>query len=156
MTLTDLANKLEKIVEEMPERANSGAKKAASAILFDLTEGTPADVGEAISNWQVTQNVPAMSAIPAYAPSPKGRMRGGVWTHTVDPEITRAANAPIAFNEGKEIISSKPPGVPLFITNNTTQIVPLDQGSSKQAPQGFVSRAAIIGRIILDKISLLR
>jgi hypothetical protein len=154
MTLTDLANKLDKFAKSLPEIPNSAVRQAGSAILFDLTEATPADVGEAISNWQASLNVPAENVVPAFVPSPKGRMRNGVWTHTVDPQITRAANAPEAFAQGKEIISAKRPGEPLFITNNTVQIVPLDQGSSTQTPQGFVARAIIIGRIILDKIKV--
>lgn len=152
--LTKLADRLEKYAKSLPNSANDAAKRAASAVAFDLDNVTPADVGEAISNWQASLDNPATNIIEAYVPSPRGKMKDGVWTHSVDPEITRANNAPVAFAEAKIVITEKRPGQSLFLTNNTPQIVPLDQGSSTQEPQGFVRRALIVGRNILDKVKL--
>jgi hypothetical protein len=116
-----------------------------------LTEVTPADVGDAISNWQVSIEAPARGVIPAFAPSPRGRMIHGKWTHTVDPQITRSNNAPIAQAKAQAILEGKQPGQSIFITNELPYIKKLDSGSSDQAPAGFFDRALIVGKLALDK-----
>jgi hypothetical protein len=150
-TLLDLATRMEKLKAGLPTRASELAKQVAGAIEKDLTEVTPADVGDAISNWQVSLNEPAVGTIGAFSPSPRGRMRDGKWTHAVDPAITRSNNAPAAQAAAQATIQSKQPGQPIFITNSLPYIKKLDSGSSDQAPAGFFDRAIIVGKVALDK-----
>lgn len=152
--LTDLATYMDRVANAVPDFGNQVAKDVANTILSDLTQVTPVDVGEAVSNWQVTLDAPAVSDVPAFAPSPKGRVVKGVWVHKVDPVITAQANVPPTVQAGQAEIAKKKPGQVLFITNNAPHIVQLDAGTSDQAPAGFVNRAMALGAQIIGNRKL--
>jgi hypothetical protein len=123
---------------------NRAAINAAVAIVDDLVESTPTDTGTALSNWQITLDQPAEDMRPAFVPSPKGKMVKGVWVHKVDPLATMQANAPGVIEQLNDVISAKQPGQSIFISNNVPYIQRLNEGSSEQAPSGFVERAEIL------------
>lgn len=148
--LTDLAIALEKEVATLPLKSNVMAKQAATAIIQDLALHTPVDQGTAVSNWQVTLDAPATTEIPALAPSPKGRTVKGVWQHNVSPDITRENNASLLLSSASEVIAAKQPGQTLYIANNLPYIELLNEGSSEQAPAGFVDRAQVLAQSIVD------
>lgn len=165
--LLSLANDMEALDAKLGLFGNQTAEDVASTILTDLTQVTPVDTGEALSNWIVTLDAPALGGLvlAPFVPSPKGRMvrpfkaRGassphGVWVHAVDPAITAQANAPQTMQSGLAVIKTKQPGQTIFITNNAPQIETLDQGSSKQAPAGFVERAIILGEQVTKNAKL--
>lgn len=145
--MTDLADFMDSFLTRNAAAylANAVAVRAAQAITDDLAMSTPADVGDALSNWQVTLNAPAAKVVGAYAPSPKGRMVRGQWQHRVPPSLTIAANAPQVIAKARAVLAGKRPGQPIFITNNADYIKELNQGSSTQAPADFVGRASIVG-----------
>jgi hypothetical protein len=145
--MTDLADFMDSFLSRNAAAylANALAVRAAQAITDDLAVITPADVGDALSNWQVTLNAPAAKVVPAYAPSPKGSVVHGQWVHKVPPALTVAANAPQVIARAKAVLAAKRPGEPIFITNNAEYITELNQGSSTQAPADFVGRATIVG-----------
>ena len=149
-----LASYMQQLAVKIPDFGNQVAKDVASAILSDLTQVTPIDVGEAVSNWQVTVGSAAISRLPAFVPSPKGRVKDKVWIHRVDPAITAQANIPFIMQAGQAVLSKKKPGETVFIANNAPHIVDLDQGSSTQAPQGFVDRAIVLGIQIVGNARL--
>lgn len=92
----------------------------------NLREDTPRDTSWARSNWIGSKGREA----PPLA-EPSGRPSAG------DVAQARAASA-----AGEAAISSyKLRDGQLFITNNVPYIVPLNNGSSKQAGAGFVQRA---------------
>lgn len=155
-TLLELATEMDKLAAELPERVNTIKKEVAESILQDLSQETPADTGEAISNWQTTLDAPVSESIPPHVPSLRGKMIRGVWTHSVDPAITRAANAPITVDVGKAVIANAKPGQSIWITSVIPYIKRLNDGWSEQAPAGFVDRALILGRLIVDKFRKLR
>jgi hypothetical protein len=134
--------------------ASDVAVQAALVVMADLSERTPADVGTALSNWQVTLDTPASEIIPAYAPSPKGKVIKRVWTHAVDPLATIAANAPSVMDNARSVLSHKQPGQPIFITNNMPYIQLLNSGSSEQAPAGFVDRAELLAAEVVRNVSV--
>lgn len=150
--LSNLADRIDKFVVELPTTVNSTAMEVANTILLDLTEVTPVDKGDALSNWQASLDAPVNAPIPAFAPSPRGRMVEGRWTHTVSPEATREANAPATLAAGKIIIEGKQPGQPVFLTNVLPYIQGLNEGNSEQAPAGFVDRAVILGRSVIERL----
>lgn len=131
--------------------ANALAVRAAKAIVEDLALHTPADVGDALSNWQLTLDAPAVAVRPAFVPSPKGRTIKGIWTHRVPPASTIGANAPQVIAQARVVLSAKKPGQPIFITNNAEYIVLLNAGSSNQSPADFVRRAEIIGERAIEQ-----
>jgi hypothetical protein len=153
--LNDLADFIDGLNVKIPVATNEIKKSAGRVILQDLTQVTPADTGAAISNWQASSDEPNIAVVPPYAPSPRGRMINGVWTHSADPTATAQANAPATVDAGEFIIDAIEPGHPLFITNNVPYIGVLNDGSSTQTPAGFVDRALILARSVIDRAKLL-
>lgn len=152
--LLDLARFMEGMKAPGVRLANNKAIAIADAIIIDLAQNTPADVGTAVSNWQVTLDNPAPDVIDAFSPSKKGRVLKGVWVHAVDPTITIQANAPILIDNARNILQTKEPGETVYITNNLEYIQKLNQGSSLQAPAGFVERAELIAEEIIKAQSI--
>lgn len=151
-SLSNLADRVQALRESVPVIVSEKAVEAATVIVTDLTNVTPADTGAAISNWQLTLDTPAEAPREPFNASPRGRMRQGVWTHAVDPALTREANAPPTLDAAKIVLADRVPGQPIFISNVLPYAEILDQGSSDQAPAGFVDRAVILAREIIDKI----
>jgi hypothetical protein len=152
--LYDLATQMRTLQKRLGAFGNETSKDVARTILNDLVQVTPVDVGEALSNWQLTLNTPAVSDIPAYVPSPKGRVVAGKWVHKVDPALTAQANITPTLNAANGVLAAKQPGQTIFITNNIPYIEDLDQGGSTQAPAGFVDRAIILGNDAIARAKL--
>jgi hypothetical protein len=148
--LTAAAILLEQQAASLPAKSDEMAKQAVTAIIQDLVLTTPVDTGTALSNWQVTLDGPAVDVIPANVPSPKGRNVQGQWSHSTDPSITRQANASEVLSKTEAVLAAKQPGQDVFITNNLDYISILNEGSSNQAPAGFVDRARLIAQSVLD------
>ena len=153
-TLTDLANEMEALAKRIGNAANQAAKDVATTVLTDLVQVTPADVGTAISNWRITIDSPAVGILGAYVPSPRGRTKNGDWVHAVDPIITAQANVPPTLQHAQAVLSGKSPGQVIFITNNLPYIETLNNGSSEQAPAGYVDRAVILGGQAVSKVKI--
>lgn len=136
--------------------ASDVAAAAALAIVTNLSEVTPVDVGEAVSNWQVALDAPIEEPRTAFSPSPKGKRVKGRWTHSVPTEATRSANAPSVLDAAQDVLSHKQPGQPIFISNNAEYIQELDNGSSDQQPLGFVERAILIGQAVVTSANVNR
>jgi hypothetical protein len=120
---------------------------AATAVIIGLTDlvnVTPVDTGAALSNWQVSLNEPVPETLPPYAPSQRGKMVAGSWTHTIDPSVTREANIPPTLEAARARLLEKQPGDAIHLQNWVPYIVKLNNGSSQQAPAGFVERAQLI------------
>src|SRR5690349_17725147 len=106
-SLLDLANDLDKVVERVEGVSKQVVNDVALSVLNDLLQSTPADVGTALSNWQLTLDAPAGEVLPALVPSPKGRMVKGVWTHMVDPVLTAQANIPLVLDAAKLALNGR-------------------------------------------------
>jgi hypothetical protein len=154
-TLKNLAQQMRRLNKQLPESANRVKKRVATAILTELAKTTPADTGEAVSNWQASIEVPELGQRDPFIPSPRGRMINGVWVHSVDPDVTRKANAGPTIKEGIGVIDKANPGQSIFIANNVPHIQSLNSGSSQQAPAGFVERARVLGRVLVDRLTKL-
>lgn len=152
--LDDLANDMDALVKRLGVFSDQIVKDAAMTILIDLVQSTPADVGSAITNWQLTLDAPAERELAAYVPSLRGRTVKGLWEHRIDPAITAQANIPPTVDAAKGILVNREPGQFVFITNNLPYIRKLNDGSSDQAPAGFVDRAIILGNQVIAKAQL--
>lgn len=153
-TLIDLANEMDALAARIGTVASEAAKSVALTVLTDLVQVTPADVGTAISNWQVTLDAPAEGILGAYSPSPRGHTVNGTWKHKVDPVATSHANVAPTLAYAKTVLASKRPGQVIYITNNLPYIQSLNDGSSEQAPAGFVDRAIILGGSVVSRVKL--
>lgn len=139
-TLRGLADKLEKRAAKLDEQASRLAVKAAETIVGDLVNVTPVDTSQALSNWQVGTGSPVDSAIAPHFPGEAGSTQG--------------ASASTALAEARAMLKTKKPGQVIYISNVLRYIGRLNDGSSKQAPAGFVERAVLLGRRFLATAKL--
>lgn len=166
--LLDLAAFCNALPDRIRNAASEVARDVAFAIESDLTQVTPIDTGAAISNWQVSLNTPATSAIPPYVPSRLGQTSLAGMTRYramialgLDPRNYvpiigdgGALNASAAMDVATQVLSQKAPGEVIHIVNLLDYIQKLDEGSSKQAPAGFVDRALLLGGGIAKRARL--
>lgn len=110
-------------------------KKMAFDVVANLRKagaegGTPVDTGWARANW-----IPSLGGEPASTPS---------------GSRTSVATAEAALQAGKgSLLGYKLFNGPVFITNNVPYILKLNEGTSDQAPKGFV-QAAITAAVAMN------
>lgn len=138
--LLDLADSMEATIAAIDNAASKTAVKAAIAIVGNLTDVTPVDTSNALSNWVANPAYPLTWEI---APHFRG-MYGS----------TQASSAAAAMADAEVNLARKKPGEPIYINNNADYIGDLNAGSSKQEPAGFVERAIVIGRNELKNFKL--
>jgi len=100
----------------VPEKVVLLQKKIVLEALKRLVMKTPVDTGRARGNWQVTIGRPATAAIDAVDKS------GGD-----------------TIKKGLAAIGDLPPYQVVWISNNVDYIEFLEEGSSRQAPEGMMS-----------------
>lgn len=108
--------------------ADEGAKVVRSAginLYTELVRGCPKDTGRAAAGFNI-RNEPS-----EWVPDPK------------EFAEKRAGKAKAAIEERKNIAraNSLPPFSPMVISNNVEYLIPLESGSSPQAPGGFIAIA---------------
>ena len=138
--LLSLSRRMQRIREQIPVEADRIKREVAEAVATDLIRVTPVDVSEALSNWQVGINQPPAFPLPAIYPGQKGD--------------TESASEQAAIDHAKRVILDSRPGAPLYVSNVVEHIVPLNDGTSRQEPGGFVERAIVLGRVKLRKARL--
>lgn len=136
-TLNQLADRLDAYAAGMDKRASDRTKQCAEAILADLVRSTPADTSQAISNWQIGVGSKPSDKVAPYFKGEKGS--------------TALQSGTAALAAGREVLRTKRPGQTMFISNVLPYIHRLNEGSSKQAPAGFVERAILIGRRFMGR-----
>lgn len=129
MNLNDLANKLDNLSTKIEEKASNTAVEFALDLLDELTESTPVDTSKAVSNWQVSIITPETREIDAFVLGNRGSSR--------DMSIE------MARMNAKNTLSAKKAGDSIFITNNADYIADLNNGTSLQAPAGFIEASLI-------------
>jgi len=134
-TLIELAESLEVKVREIEKSGVDIAVKVAMTIIGDLAYRTPVDTSRAISNWRVSLGSPVKDSIVPHYPGRQGS--------------TYSASAAETVSLAKLILKSKKPGQLIYISNNLPYIRKLNEGSSTQAPAGFVERAILLGRKLI-------
>ncbi len=141
-TLNEFAFRMNGLARRL--RINRGRIEDATArrVLVALVEATPVDTGAARSNWLVGRGRPRQAVIPPYAPGKKlGR--------------GERRNASAAISAGFAAIRQFKTR-PIFVGNNLDYIEFLNDGTSKQAPAGFVERAIIEGQAQVRRMRLFR
>ena len=122
MTLTDLGKKLNTLADNLPTNASTLVKKVAEDVHTHVVVYTPVKTGKARSNWLVTLREDSSDVIP---------------THGVEGSISTT------LNEGRSVIQNAKKGDSIHIVNNVDYIGELNEGSSTQAPAGFVQSAVV-------------
>ena len=138
--LRDLA----KWCNALPDRIDQAASELAADIAIrmaeDLIANTPVDITTAVSNWQVGFNQPVMFDLPAIYPGERGS--------------TAAQSRDAALAHVKRVLAEKDPGDIIFLSNLTPYIIELNNGSSRQAPAGFIERSILVGERYAQTLTL--
>ena len=120
------------------KQVEKAVKKAALAADTAAVLATPVDTGRARANWLASIGSPVFFEVGS-----KGS------------EFDRGGGA--ALSQGKAVINRwKLKAGPIFITNSLPYIVPLDSGTSAQAPSGMSAQAIAAARRELKKARLLK
>lgn len=128
MTLERLERRAREIGRQVEEGATRTQRQTALVALRELVFATPVDSGRARSNWIVSPRVPSRETREPYSP---GSGLGSGETQ----------NAGEAMQQGRLAVETHTPGDDIYISNNLPYIRPLNDGSSAQAPAGFIERA---------------
>lgn len=131
-SLKDLAARLNRKANELDDYKRKAMAVYAIAIVRELLQSTPVDTTEALSNWQVTGGA-VSGPIPPHVPGKAG--------------ATRAASLGIAFQAAEQAVAANRHSDVLVIFNAAGHIRKLNEGSSAQAPAGFIERAILVGKL---------
>lgn len=120
-------------------RSTEVTRKTAAVVLRDVVMGTP------VGNPTLWRRQPPP---PGYV---GGRARGNWFASlgsasTATREVTGMGAGESALSEGESVLAGSSPGQDIHLTNNLPYIKPLNEGSSHQAPAGFVEVAIENGR----------
>ncbi|MEM6902249.1 MAG: hypothetical protein AAF556_03300 [Pseudomonadota bacterium] len=117
--MSDVRRQLDRAYQKkVVDNVGNRGRKVVLAVFGAVTRATPVDTGTARGNWQPTLNQPATEVL-----------------ETTQVQNAQADATATAFEMGDVA----------FISNNTAYIGKLNEGSSRQAPAGFVERAAQAG-----------
>lgn len=139
-TLLDLAKDMQKLPDKIEAGASRIVVSVVKAIDRDVVAHTPVDITTAESNWQASLNSPAAFELPAIYPGSGGS--------------TASESATAAIAHVDRTLADKKPGEAVFLSNLLDYIVPLNNGTSKQEPRGFVERATLVGRLTAKRSKL--
>jgi hypothetical protein len=128
-SLKDLSNAMNRLAKVIPVNVQANLKKTVLVIDQILVTETPVDTGRARSNWIVGSG-PSTSTIDAYVPGVKGSSGAG--------------NAEAALAQAQAFLDSTALST-IYISNNLSYIQYLNEGSSAQAPAGFIEAAVEAG-----------
>jgi hypothetical protein len=132
---------LTQIGQQFEKGITDSVKAIADSVLTELVVRTPIDVGTAKSNWVVGINDYGDGPIPAYAPGTGGS--------------TFQQNVNDAIEAGSREIANATLNDTINITNNLDYIEKLNNGSSTQAPAGFVEDAVVIGITAVKNVKII-
>lgn len=142
MTLKEFGtNRVKALAKAIVVNADAGYRAVAIQALINVVTATPVDTGRARSNWLVGDGSADRTVREAAVePGTKGSTGG--------------QNTTAAIREGTDKLNAAKSNT-LYISNNLPYIVPLNEGSSAQAPAGFVETAVQAAHTAVAKIKLL-
>ena len=134
--LDDFSRRIHQRALEMASGVEIAAKETALVVDQVVVTETPVDTGRARANWQVGIGQP-------------------VNTSTIETDDSQSAGPTLSRNED-EIERWTLADENIHLTNNIEYITPLNEGSSAQAPAGFVETAILEGLEALQRIRIFR
>lgn len=143
-SLDDFAKRISEVAVKIEENVGKTIQKTALAVDQTVVLTTPVDTGRARSNWLVSINISDNKTIEAYVPGKKGS--------------TGSENVQAAIDHGKSVIATFKPtqDTSIIISNNVGYIGPLNDGSSVQAPAGFVERAVADAVAVIKRAKVVK
>lgn len=134
-TLLSLAREMDGYARDVDEAINELKQLIARTLVNQLVWATPVDTSRALSNWRAELGTSVSNWIEAHYPGEQGS--------------TQAASAQAAINEAESVIARAKPGETISIFNAVPYIRYLNEGSSSQAPAGFVEASQIIAERLI-------
>jgi len=128
-SLYDFGRRIKVRAAGVAKNADTLVRKVALVADQAVVSGTPVDTGRARSNWIATLGAAPDTEIEPYVPGELGS--------------TAAANTQAAIDQAETVIAGYTSGQEIHITNNVPYIQDLNDGSSAQAPAGFVEEAVL-------------
>lgn len=142
-TMRGFAKRIRSVADGVEKNADTLMRKTVITVASAVALRTPVDTGRARANWQTQIGSAASGVISGFPAGSKGS--------------TGAAAVGIATSKAVEVMSRyKRSGVDVYISNNLPYIGPLNQGSSKQAPAGFIESAIQAGQNAIRKARLVK
>ena len=141
MDLKQFANKMTLRAKNLPANVNKVKQDASTSVLASLAIDTPVDTGAAVSNWIVSLDASPGARIAPHAPGHKGS--------------TRVENGRATITLGAQVIKQSIPGQVIHIANAVHYILDLNNGSSRQAPAGFVETSILRGKQVVKKAKVI-
>lgn len=132
VSFANFERNMQALGQRVYRRSNDGVKEVAIVSLNNLIDTTPKLTKQAASNWQIGLD------------SPPPEFKEG-FTDTEQ-----------AKRNGAEVVAGRVAGQKVHITNNTPYIAKLNEGSSKQAPAGFIEDTLVKARIFAKNFKLLK
>lgn len=136
--LAAFAKRIRKLGKNIPVNADQLLILTAGAVNQTVVLATPHDTGRARGNWQISIGAPITEEIERLDPTGQA---------TINANQTVIKSIQGKSRQGKRSI---------FLTNNLSYIQPLNEGTSSQAPAGFVEQAVRAGVRAAKKVKLLR
>lgn len=134
--LRQFARNMRKRGQDIVLNSNRLKKRAAQVVANSVAQNMPIDTGRAVSNTIVSLGAPE-DRILEEARYP-GKQRA-----------TASVNQAAAIAHASDVISRALPEQEVWLSNNLDYVVDLNNGSSPQAPAGFLERAVLEGRAVI-------
>lgn len=128
-SLRELSKRMKNASQAVRSNADKLVMEVAATVLENVVSDTPVDTGRARSNWIVKLGSSATETRPPFVPGEKGS--------TGDDNIIAA------LAMGEPTLEAYRSGQAIHITNNLDYIGELNDGSSNQAPPGYVQDAVL-------------
>ena len=122
-----MSKQIDKLARELEDQLSDVAKGLTLSVTANLVETTPVDTGFARANWVPNIGQPAAGPVGSPSRVDSSAQTSGLTTVASTYDITQG---------------------PVYVTNNVRYIERLNDGSSQQAPAGFVQLA--IARAIAE------
>lgn len=132
-SLRAFPSRMRALAKRVEDNTNLLVRRTALVAQRELVLETPVDTGRARSNWFVEIGEPYYDELEPYAP---GENLG----------TGEAANARAALAQGQAAVKHRRPGQDIYISNNVRYLQYLNNGSSAQAPEGFIQDAVFRAR----------
>lgn len=113
-------------------------KSVALAIVENLVSDTPVKTGRAVTNWRTSLKKPSYPVLFAYPDKP--------------PSVEWARDR--AMEEARQVVAGYSGRKSIWITNSVSYIHDLNEGTSTQAPPGFIEMAVQRGRIAIQRAKM--
>lgn len=142
-TMRGFSKRIREIAVGVETNANSVVRKTVITVASAVALRTPVDTGRARANWRTNIGGPLVTPVESF---PRGK-DGSTGASAAGQAISDATTKMGQYKES---------GTPVFISNNLPYIGRLNEGSSKQAPAGFIESAIAAGLNAIRKARLVK